>query len=102
MFVSLSIGHFLGVATSRYQNLHLGKWGILKKNSVKLYKPHRIYKPAIILDISDRIPDRFVGVVEDDPEYTIIGSHNGLTVAQGWFWNESMSISAAQGYFCDG
>src|SRR5204863_8970337 len=48
-----------------------------------------------------RLPDGFIGVVEDDFFFIIIESRPGLSIAQGWFWNKSMSISDAQGYFCD-
>ena len=57
---------------------------------------------TLLLNISDRIPDGYFGVVEDGSDFTIIGSRRGLAVAQGWFWNESLSTSATEGYFCDG
>lgn len=53
-------------------------------------------------DMAQRIPDGFGGVIEDGPSFSIIGSRPGLTVAQSWFWNRTMTTSAADGYICDG
>ena len=61
-----------------------------------------IVNETLMLDISDRIPDGLVGVVENGSDFTIIGSRQGLAIAQGWFWNETISTSATPGYFCDG
>ena len=57
---------------------------------------------TLILDIAERLPDGYAGVIEDASVFTIIRSRQGLSTMQGLYWNETITTSTKQGYFCDG
>jgi hypothetical protein len=57
---------------------------------------------TIALNITQMLPEGWLGTIVNASSGSVIGSRNGLATAQAWWRNDTITTLNAPGYYCDG
>lgn len=74
----------------------------LLQRSTHIRTENVVADETIVLNITRRLPDGWFGSIQNASSATIIGSRNGLSNTQEWWWNKTISTYNETGYYCDG
>jgi Protein of unknown function (DUF3176) len=56
----------------------------------------------MMLDLAQRLPDGWTGIIQNATTMTMIGSRHGLSTVQEWYWNDTITSRNIPGYYCNG
>jgi hypothetical protein len=57
---------------------------------------------TMMLDMVSQLPDGWLAQIENATSASVIGLREGLSAAQGWWWNKPILSRNATGFQCDG
>jgi len=74
----------------------------LLQRSTRTKVENVVIKDTMMLDMTPQLPDGWLGSIQNASSATIIGSRNGVSGIQKWWWNETILTHNETGYQCDG
>jgi len=57
---------------------------------------------TMMLDLMQQLPDGWLATIGNGTLDSMIGSRNGLSTYQEWYWNDTMSSHDSPDYYCNG
>ena len=57
---------------------------------------------TMMLDMTQRIPDGWMATIGNGSSISVVGSRNGLSTVQAWWWNNTITSRNIPSYYCDG
>ena len=76
--------------------------GPLLQRSTRQTARDYITNHPMLLDLALQLPDGWTGSIGNGSSSTMIGSRNGLSDIQQWWWNDTMTTHSQDGYSCNG
>jgi hypothetical protein len=74
----------------------------LLQRSTHIVAEDDIFEDSMMVHIAPQLPDGWLGSIQNASTANIIGSRNGISDIQAWWWNETIFNNNATGYQCDG
>lgn len=74
----------------------------LFQRATQIVAQNVVTNETMMLDLKQRLPDGWLATIGNGTLDTMIGSRNGLSTYQAWYWNDTMSSHNTPGYYCNG